>query len=534
MINLIPMPANIRQGEGEYILPENPTVYVVERLSRMKAMLESTLKIKARYQSEGQISFLFASMKPGSYSLSVNAKGIQVYAPDYEGAFYAMQSLRQLFGCDWAAVKKCRFTEIIDDCAEYSWRGLHLDESRHFFGKEIVKKYLDFMALYKLNRFHWHLTDDQGWRIEIEKYPRLTEIGSKRRGSQLHSWKCHEVDFTPYGGYYTKDDIREIIDYAAERYIEIVPEIDFPAHTAAAIAAYNDIACRNLDREVHYYCGGLIPAKEGIKDWNRPICLGSDEVLSFAFDVIDEVAELFPFEYFHVGGDEAPRDEWKKCPRCQERIRKEGLKDETALQGWFTNQLNAHLKEKGKIMIGWNEVLAADIVDRDVVAQYWTPQKDQNVLTHLNNGGKVILSWHKYFYFDMLHTYCTPKGTYGFTAATAGVKDELKKNVLGVEGEVWTEWIADEDHLFFNIASRMPALAECGWSKDSVKNYSSFARRLKAQHKIMDAMGIYYGDDAITMKKDPLRKKYMAKKNGSSIGYFDCEYTLSKLKTDKK
>mgnify|MGYP003298330335 FL=1 len=263
---------------------------------------------------------------------------------------------------------------------------MQLDESRHFFGMQEVRKLIDYMAMYKLNRFHWHLTDDQGWRIEIKKHPLLTEIGSKRKGSQLHSWRSLDMSHTPVEGYYTHEDIKQIIAYAKARCVEIIPEIDFPAHCASVLASYNDLACREISCEVPDFFGGIIPESRGMKDWNRTLCLGKDEVLSFVYDVIDEVAELFPFPYFHVGGDEAPKNEWEKCPRCQERMKAEGLKNETELQGWFTNKLNAYLKTQGKIMIGWNEVLAAKGIDSDIVAQYWISRNGKNVIKHLTQS----------------------------------------------------------------------------------------------------------------------------------------------------
>lgn len=538
MVNLIPMPKNIKEFQGGYSIDRDAVALQFDKeLECLAEIVPQILKITAVEPDKAvDISFIYDSKADkNAYSLSINESGIRVYASDYEGAMYAVATIRQLYKTDIIDNKNLTAScvDIKNDKPLYSWRGLHLDESRHFFGMDTVKKFIDFMSLYKLNRFHWHLTDDQGWRIEIKKYPLLTEIGSKRKGTQLHSWSSMKYEKKPYGGYYTQAQIKEIIAYAKARCIEIIPEIDFPAHSAAAIAAYNDLACREIPCEVFDFCGGDLAKKLGYKNWNRPLCLGKDKVIDFVFDVIDEVADLFPFEYFHVGGDEAPTDEWKKCPTCQARMKKENIATETELQGWFTNKVNAHLKSKGKIMVGWNEVLASN-VDRDIVAQYWTPRFDKNVISHMEKGGKVIISNHKYFYFDMLYSYCTPKGTYNFTYKDAKVPTELKDSIMGLEGENWTEWTRNEKALFFKIYQRGLALAETAWSDESAKNFSSFVKRMNKHKKIMDALGIYYGCDELTMQKAKFKKMRLSKKNGFSHKDFDSEYRLSKLYRKQK
>ena len=533
MINLIPMPKSVKEFQGGYSIDRDAVALQFDKeLESLKDIVPEILKITAVEPDKCvDISFIYDSKaRKDAYSLSISEGGIRVYASDYEGAMYAVATIRQLYKTDIIDNKNLTAScvEIKDDKPLYSWRGLHLDESRNFFGKDTVKKLLDFMSLYKMNRFHWHLTDDQGWRIEVKKYPLLTEIGSKRNGTQLHSWGSIEKDPTPHEGHYTQEDIKEIIAYAKERCIEIIPEIDFPGHCAAAIAAYNYLACREIPWQVFDFCGNKLAELQGMKNWNRPLCMGKDKVLDFVFDVIGELADLFPFEYFHVGGDEVPRDEWKKCSACQERMKKENIRTETDLQGWFTNKINAYLKSKGKIMVGWNEVLASE-ADTDIVAQYWTPREDENVIRHIRNGGKVILSNHKYFYFDMCYSYCTPKGTYNFDYKAAKVPDEFKDNVLGVEGENWTEWTRTENELFFKIFNRGLALAETGWSDESVKDYGSFVKRLEKQKKIMDALGIFYGSDDITMQKAKLRKIILSKRYGFSHNDCDSEYRLQEI-----
>ncbi len=537
MINVIPKPNNLTFKNGDCFIYKNRVLlHIDERLSPIENFAEKCLCIKAeKGEGESHIEFIYdKNLGEETYTLVTESYGIKLFAGSYSGAFYGLMTLSQLLlsGKNDGETLICPQLVIEKDAPKHSWRGLHLDESRHFFGKETVKKYLDFMALYKLNRFHWHLTDDQGWRIQIEKYPLLTEIGSYRKGSQLHSWACTDYEEVPHSGFYTKEDIREIIAYAKERCIEIVPEIDFPAHCASAIAAYNHLACRNIPCEVFDFCGDTLAKKRGLQNWNRPLCLGKDEVIDFVKDVVGEVADLFPFTYFHIGGDEAPRNEWKKCPECQKRIKDNKLKNEVNLQAWFTNEINTFLKEKGKTVIGWNEVLASKNTDKDIVAQYWTDRNYKNVITHLKNGGKVIISRHKDFYFDMAYDYCTPKGTYTYECKKSKIKKELSEGVLGLEGEVWTEWITNEDHIFFMLFHRGLALSEAAWTNN--KSYPDFKKRLQKQKVFMDEMGIYYGNDHLTMRKNSSHKKRQAKKNGFTAKHNDAEFRLDALYNKKQ
>ena len=529
MIKLIPMPNNLTVKQGDCFIYRNRVLlHIDEELAPIGKFAEKCLCVKTeKAENESHIEFIFDdTLGEETYTLKAEGYGVKVFAGTYSGAFYGLMTLSQLLLTDKGDSETLTCPQLIieKDSPKYSWRGLQLDESRHFFGKDTVKKYLDFMALYKLNRFHWHLTDDQGWRIEIEKYPLLTEVGSYRKGSQMHAWNCPEYEEIPHSGYYTKDDIREIIAYAKERCIEIVPEIDFPAHCASAIAAYNHLACRNIPCEVFDFCGNVLAESKGLKNWNRPLCLGKDEVIDFVKDVVSEVAELFPFPYFHIGGDEAPQNEWKKCPDCKKRIKDNKLKNETNLQAWFTNEINSFLKSKGKTMIGWNEVLNSQNTDTDVIGQYWTTRKGENVIRHLKKGGRVILSLHKDFYFDMAYDYCTPKGTYTYSPEKSKIKKDLKNNVLGLEGEMWTEWITNENHIFFMLFNRGLALSENAWSRN--KDFKSFKARLQCHKALMDEMGIYYGNDHITMKKNKGYKKRQAKKHGFTVKHNDAEFRL--------
>lgn len=533
MLSIIPKPNHLVMLDGQMDLNlQAITYYTDEKYSEIEEVMQSVLWFCTFKAQDVQNSSIIIQTKENlvneAYNLYIKNDCITIETSSYSGAIYAVCTLRQIINSTAKSEEKVSLSnlQIINDCPLYSYRGMQLDESRHFFGMDTVKKVLDFMTLYKLNIFHWHLTDDQGWRIEIDKYPRLTQIGSIRKGTQRGNWNKKDVDFTAHGGFYTKVQIKQIIEYARVRGIEVIPEIDFPAHCASAIVAYNYLACREIECEVPHYFNEIIAKDLGIKNWNRTLCLSKDKVMDFVFDVIDEVCELFPNKYFHIGGDEAPITEWKDCPSCQKKIKDLNLKNERGLQANFINEVNTHLKQKGKTLLGWNEVLSSDLIDKDVVAQYWTAKKDKNVTKHLKAGGKVIMSCHKYFYYDMLYTYCTLKNGYNFEITRNGVPANLTQNVIGIEGENWTEWSYNEDKLFFSMFPRALALAEIAWTSSYNRNYKDFVARIQAQKILMDTLGIYYGSDFITMKKSIIKKKKLAKKYDIDIKDYDSEFKI--------
>ncbi|MGN1201953.1 MAG: beta-N-acetylhexosaminidase, partial [Eubacterium sp.] len=502
MVNLIPIPYKSETKNGSFVIDDSFKAYSDFELPLLKLERAEEGKLVIKKDS---------SLSSECYTLDVAQDAITITAADETGAYYALQSLRQIsrYELGKRKVPCCKIT----DRPNYKWRGLQLDESRHFFGKEEVKRYLDLMFMMKLNVFHWHLTDDQGWRIEIKKYPRLTEIGSVRKYTQINGWHSLNTVDGEYGGFYTQEDIKEIVSYASQRGIMIVPEIDFPAHCAAAIAAYPWLACRELEREVPGYFGGLIPElKLGIKDWNRTICAGKEKTMEFVFDVIDEICQLFPAPYFHIGGDEAPKDEWKKCPHCQKVIKDNNLKDEEDLQGWFNNRILEHLKAKGKCLIGWNEILQAGNLDKSVIVQYWTPKRDKNAENHANSGGSIIMSNHKSFYFDMTYGQYPLKNTYDYSPVNFGINEDNIKNVLGVEGEVWTEWIDGREKLDLQIAPRMQALAEVAWSAPENRNWNDFKARLDNFKVYYKLLGVNYAVDAVSMPKNLLKRGHIQRK----------------------
>lgn len=492
MIHLIPRPAFYEEKYGEFVLNSTTAVYADPPLEAARdyfvQSIEKACGIRPAVvvSDKAAIRFLYDVRLPKEgYRLECTSERIIVQASSHAGALYAGISIRQLMLAelmDHARVLTMHAV-VIEDKPRYEWRGLLLDESRNFFGPVTVKRLLDMMAYHKLNVLHWHLTDNEGWRIESKKYPELTEVGSKRKGTQIKAWGKKDVEWIPYDGYYTQAEIKEIVAYAERLNIMIVPEIDMPAHLGAAIASYPELSCRKLPMEV--------PILHNDPNCSIIACAGDDFTFKFAYDIIDEMASLFPAPYFHIGGDEAPKKEWKKCPKCQAVIRKYNLKNEEELQGYFNNKIALYLKRKGKRLIGWNEVLKAEGLEHSVIAQYWTPLKDPRVADHLRNGGSAILSKHEAFYFDMPYAMVPLRNTYRFEPEQLGLSNR-NDDILGVEGTLWTEWIMTQERLDFQTYPRLEALAETAWTPARQKNYAEFKERLVKFLPVLDKFGITY------------------------------------------
>ena len=512
MKEIIPRPQSVIEAKkgGFFDLSCIDALEIDEKFSLTASVIVEILEkgLDKKLPSEGSkpLKIGFASeLAPQSYRIECDENGLSIVAGDAAGALYAVQTLR--VGAMFGTPQKNLLVPCgkVNDYPRYRWRGILLDEARHFFGEEEIKKLLDVMCMHKLNVLHWHLTDDQGWRVEIKKYPLLTEIGATRPRSQIHGWQSTDVDDVPVSGYYTQEKIKEIVAYAAERGISIIPEIDMPAHLAAAMAAYPWLGCRELKRDPHYYFGSKIPLSQGIKDWNRSACIGKPSTMEFIKGVIDEICDMFPAPYFHIGGDEAPKDEWKECPACQALIASLGLKNEKQLQGWFINEVAGYVKSKGRRLIGWNEVLEGDILDKDVVVQYWTPQRDCKVIKHVRRGGKVIISKHRYFYFDMPYAQYPLKNTYMFNPYFEGFMSVDDNNVKGMEGALWTEWVSTPSKLEFQLFPRMEALAEVSWY-GGPKNWKKFLQRVRDYVPLLDSYGLNYASEEIYRDPNPFRR----------------------------
>lgn len=497
MLNVIPKPAYAEEKFGEFVINSDTTVYADEQLAFARDVLSAIVERACGFRlpvvasKKAAISFLHdRSLPREGYTIEADTSGMVIRASAMAGAFYAVQTVRQLTGADLLEGSEVLSLHalVIKDEPRYGYRGIMLDESRYFQGASTVKRLLDMMAFHKLNVLHWHLTDNEGWRVEIKKYPKLTEIGSYRKGSQNMAWGNKSIDRTPHDGYYTQQEIKEIVAYATKLNITIVPEVDMPAHLGAAIAAYPELTCRNVKIDVPIIHGGT-PEKNGIG--SLIACAGKASTYTFIYDVIDELCEMFPGPYFHIDGDEAPKAEWKKCPECQRVIQEEGLKGEEDLQGYFNNKIAVYLKRKGKRLVGWNEILKADKLERSVIVEYWTGARDTAVENYILGGGEAIIAKHQAFYFDMTYAQNNLRTTYAFEPEKYNLSDK-RGGILGLEGTLWTEWVPTEERAEFQLFPRMEAFAEVAWTPASERDYKGFEKRLKKFIPTLDKLGIEY------------------------------------------
>lgn len=420
--------------------------------------------------------------KPEGYRLTCNAEGIQISGLTEMGIFYGIQTLRKAIPATAQGATILIPAGEVNDAPRFGYRGMHLDVCRHFFPLEFVKKYIDLLALHNMNFLHWHLTDDQGWRIEIKKYPRLTEVGAWRDRTVVGRWDSGEYDSVHYGGFYTQEQLKEIVQYAAERYVSIIPEVDLPGHMLAALAAYPELGCTGGPYEV-------------CPDWGvfeDVLCLGNDKTYEFLEDVLTEVMEIFPSPYIHIGGDEAPRTRWAKCPKCQARIKAEGLKAdkehtaEDRLQTYCMARMERFLNEHGRKIIGWDEILEGDVAPNATIMSW---RGSEGGIKAAQMGHNVIMTPNNFCYFDYYQTDKTdgePLGIGGFVPIekvyslepTDRLTPEQARHILGAQANLWTEYIATTEHVEYMVLPRMAALAEVQWTLPEKKDYKDFTTRL--------------------------------------------------------
>ena len=432
-----------------------------------------------------------------AYKLEVTEQGITVWSSTDAGKFYARQTLRQMVppcgGHAHQGKSKCEERKVqipccvIEDAPVFAYRGAHFDVCRHFFSIDDVKTYIDILAMHKLNRFHWHLTDDQGWRIEIKAYPKLTEIGAWRDSTVVRKdWRT--FDRTRHGGFYTQKEAKEIVKYAADRHITVIPEIDLPGHALAALSAYPEFGCRG-DKYVISSTWGVFP---------EVFCPGKEKTFKFWEAVLSEIIDIFPSEYIHIGGDECPREEWKKCADCQARIKQEGLRNEAELQSYVTRRLEQFLNEKGRKIIGWDEILEGGVTPTATIMS-WTGTRAG--IAAAKKGNHVIMSPSGYCYLDHYQTQGPdePFGIGGFTSLEKSysfdpwneLTQDEQKYILGVQGNLWTEYIGTLSHAQHNLLPRISALAEVGWTYYG-RDYKNFLCRMNHLRHYFDAYGWNY------------------------------------------
>jgi hexosaminidase len=490
---LVPQPVEMRSLGGSFTLSGEIQVYTEAKDPEGKAVAEylvQCLKDQTRLpatlvgsdQAMGAQFLLMpardASLGEEGYTLVVTPMKILLQAPQPHGTFLGVQTIRQLLTPSPSNPLSWQLPCVrITDQPRYRWRGMLLDCGRHFMSKDFVKRYIDLLAFHKMNVLHWHLTEDQGWRIEIKKYPKLTEIGAWRGEGDER-----------YGGFYSQKEIKEILDYAKSRYITVVPEIEMPGHCVAALAAYPELSCT----------GG--PFKVGTQwgVYSDVYCAGNDQVFDFLQDVLSEVIELFPSEFIHIGGDECPKERWKACPKCQARIKAEGLKDEHELQSYFIRRIAEFLSSKGRRLIGWDEILEGGLAPNATV-QSWRGMK--GAIAAATSGHDVISSPTSNCYLDYAQWRTPGEPTwmgfidlqtcYSFEPTPTELTPEQAKHILGLEGNMWTEH-APQARVDWQVFPRLCALAEVGWSPKEKRNWNDFEQRMKTHYERLDALGVTY------------------------------------------
>ncbi len=506
---LIPQPQSYSRDNGAIDLPRSvEVVYSPASLEGTAAYLVQCLKrygdiiATAQAGKAGAVRLqLNRRLSAGAYRLSIADTGIDIEGGDAEGVANGIATLSQLL-LQGKGQLPCA---VVTDAPRFAWRGFHLDVSRHFFTVPEVKRIIDLMAFYKLNRFHWHLTDDQGWRIEIKKYPLLTEKGAWRIFNDQDSVCRKQAVVTDnpdmllphdrirvvgndslYGGYYTQDDIREIVAYARQRGIETIPEIDMPGHFLSAIENYDGISCFKKIGWGEYF--------------TTPLCPGKEKTLEFCRDIWNEVISLFPYEYVHIGGDEVLKDNWKTCPDCQQRIRDCKLKDELELQAWFIHQMEAYLNQKGRKMLGWDEILEGGLSKTATVTWWrtWVPEAPQQVI---NQGNDVIFCPGSPMYFSQTEQKNNLQDVYEYDfgglikkTGNSGNSGKAGKagRILGVQGNLWTEYIPTFAHACYQYFPRILALSELAWTEPAKKDFDKFSTRMTRHFELLQSLNVPY------------------------------------------
>ena len=510
-IAVIPQPGNVAYGSGAFVLTDRATISTDAAMRGVGYALADYVAPATGYRlpvrtSAGAISIRtdtsLQRLGDEGYRLVVTPAGITIRAAKPAGAFYAVQTLRQLLpvavfraakvdGVAWTVP-----AVVIEDAPRFSWRGAHLDCGRHFMPKEFVKKYIDLLALHKLNRFHWHLTEDQGWRIEIKKYPRLTEIGSWRSGTLIGRQRGYadstqwRFDGQRHGGFYTQDDVREIVAYAAARFITVVPEIEMPGHAQAAIAAYPELG--NTADTVG------VGMRWGVY---AHILNPEESTIRFMQDVLTEVLALFPGRYVHVGGDEAVKVEWQASPRAQARIRELGLKDEHELQSYFIRRMDEFLTSRGRSLVGWDEILEGGLAPNAVVMS-WRGTEGGIAAAQADHDVVMTPTSHTYFdYYQSADTAGEPIAiggflpldtVYGYEPVPAVLTPAQARRILGTQAQLWTEYMPNPRKVEYMAFPRLSALAEVAWTPRERKDFAGFSERLRTHLGRLEILDVNY------------------------------------------
>lgn len=487
-MKIIPQPKKLEKISGNFSINDGDVVFCDElfkqQVERFMHMVEQSLAISLIFTDDiGSAKIIFTkddNCVSDGYFIMLSQGVATIKSGGEGGCFYAVETLRQLFNLDSKQESLVCSDCYIEDEPSYSHRGLHIDICRHFFGIDTLKQIVDLMSQVKLNKLHLHLSDDQGFRVQIDKYPLLNTIGSVRNGSEVTANGKTYVKDEVVEGYLTKQEIRDLVGYALQRNVEIIPEIDLPGHFVAALAAYPEYSCTGQIAEVR-------------KQWGISkdiLCAGNDGTYKFICDILDEVSELFPSKFFHLGGDEAPKDRWCNCKLCRERLAELNLTNFDELQTYFVETFRCHLSEKGKTVICWNDGITQSS-NKEIVMQVWKPFTSKQGAREANKGRKVIMSPFFKLYFDYPYAMTPLCKTLRYNPIK-GVKKDKIDNVLGVEGCLWTERIENTDKLFFNLLPRLDALAECAWGYRG----ANFGKRLRKRYELYDKLGLVYNAQA--------------------------------------
>ena len=501
---IVPRPVSCESGEGEFVLSAK-TVVRAESVDLVRSgeifaedlerVLGKELSVKKLSPRAGAINLsVDSTLELEQYMLKITKAGIWIVGGSERGVFFGLQSLLQIAAASPVMKDSLVLSAVtISDKPHFEYRGAMFDVCRHIFTVDEVKRYIDILALHKINKFHWHLTEDQGWRIEIKRYPELSQVGAYRNETLIgRNRKSKVYDGTRYGGVFTQDEVREVVAYAAERYIDVIPEIEMPGHAIAALTTYPHLGCTGGPYEVW--------TRWGIS--KNVFCAGKESTFEFIENVLTEVLELFPYKYIHIGGDEAPRDMWKKCPHCQKRIKDEGLTGEDQLQSYFMERVEKWLNERGRSIIGWDEILKGG-VSKSATVMSWRGSKGG--IAAAKQGNYVIMTPNTHCYIDYYQTSnpvengeplgngrfpVTLRKTYSLDPY-AGLNEQQQQYIKGVQVNLWAEYIATFDHIQHMLLPRLAALAETGWSYSN-KDYDDFARRMHILRMLYDKKGFVY------------------------------------------
>lgn len=525
-ISIVPQPKSLKRLKDDFKLSYKTKIVATDEIGRKSAGVLNDLlmknygfklEINSNSEQSEKNAIIFETQNSTSqgradesYDLYVKPNNVQIKGSE-TGQFYALQTLMQLLPLEFKGKAKLPSVEI-SDAPRFSYRGMHLDVGRHFFSIDFIKKYLDLMAQYKFNRFHWHLTEDQGWRIEIKKYPRLTEIGGFRKETvKDRNLEPYVGDGTPYGGFYTQEQIKEVVAYAKARYITVIPEIEMPGHSTAALAAYPELGCKEN------------ASYQTITTWGifKDIYCPKEETFQFLEDVLSEVIALFPDSpYIHVGGDEAPKDRWKESAFVQELKQRENLKDEHEVQSYFIRRMEKYINSKGKKLIGWDEILEGGLAPNATVMS-WRGEKGG--IEAAKSKHDVIMTPTDYLYFDYgqgdprfeplnIGNFLPLEKVYSYNPQPKELTEEQKKYILGAQGNVWTEYLKTPEKVEYMVFPRMLALSEVVWSPAEQKNYADFLRRLQFQFARLDRQNVNYRiPEPLGLKNALLKKDEKAK-----------------------